>query len=124
MDLINIGSTGFAQVGREGYHEKMRAEREVLLSYFNEHHPIPEGIRGMCRYKWKSFPHDFGTYHELCLVYDDKVTDYWDEVPTDENQIKSFSFWVFVHELEAVDLESDGILFLCREKYKSNTGEQ
>ena len=65
LEAINIGSTGFAQVGSEDYYTKQNFEKEFLLKR------IPELIGKLpidATLSWKAFEHDFGTYHEMCLM--------------------------------------------------------
>lgn len=73
-DTINIGSTGFAQVGSNDYWEKQKFEGKFLKSKTVE--LIGEPPEGSYLI-WKGFPHDFGTYHELCLVMDDENDKHW-----------------------------------------------
>jgi len=72
-DYINIGSTPVeedcAQVGQPDYPEQSRKECQVfkkqLLRKFGEP-PMST------RLAIKEFPHDFGTYREVVVVYDDQ----------------------------------------------------
>lgn len=67
-ELYNIGSTGFAQVGQNDYWEKQKFEGDYLkMRVMKEIGEPPAGSW----LKWKGFPHDFGTYHELCLSVED-----------------------------------------------------
>ena len=62
----HIGSTGFAQVGRDDYHEKQEFEKKFLMAHIEEKFgKEPKGSH----LHWKAFPHDFGTYHELVFYY-------------------------------------------------------
>lgn len=73
-DHLTLGTTPCdepcAQVGKDDYYEQMRREalvyKKQLLRMFGD---PPRNIRLMI----KSFPHDFGTYHELCVIYDDEI---------------------------------------------------
>jgi len=71
-DYFELGSSptdeDCAQVGTPEYLERMRIETRQLIRMLEEHHPVPDGLRG--RYAVKGFPHDFGTYHEVCAVFD------------------------------------------------------
>ncbi len=47
-------------------------QRGTLVRYLNQlrhRFPVPEGVRA--RFKIKSFPHDFGSYEEVCVLFDD-----------------------------------------------------
>ena len=68
-DYIELGPTpsgeDCAQVGTQDYHIKSRKE---LRAYKNQ-------LERMCpgsTFTIKAFPHDFGTYHEVCVVFDDE----------------------------------------------------
>jgi hypothetical protein len=65
MNYINIGSNGFAQVGDEHYFAKNKVEMKYLLELIRDKFPIPEKLGSLCFFGVKSFPHDFGTYHEI-----------------------------------------------------------
>ena len=71
-DYLNIGSSpaceDCAQVGSNDFFEKSRIElrafRNQLIRQFGEP-PFGAELR------IKSFPHDFGTYHEVVCYFDD-----------------------------------------------------
>lgn len=73
MDYISIGSTPFeepcAQVGSDDYEKNSRIESKVfinqLLRVFGE---PPTGVS----IRVKTFPHDFGSYREVVVYYDDE----------------------------------------------------
>jgi hypothetical protein len=72
-DYITIGATPCeepcAQVGADNYREQSMKEciafKKQLRRQFGEE---PEGAQIVT----KSFPHDFGTYHEVCVVFEDE----------------------------------------------------
>lgn len=70
-DYISIGCTpameDCAQVGRANYHEQMRKETKAYIGQLTRMFPLPEGVDAII--KVKSFPHDFGTYHEVVVDY-------------------------------------------------------
>ena len=71
-DCITIGSTPSdeqcAQVGAPDYSEKSRAECLAFKHQLERVFPnSPDGTY----FTVKSFPHDFGTYREVVLFYDD-----------------------------------------------------
>jgi hypothetical protein len=74
FDYAVIGSTPVsedcAQVGAEDYGPRAKAEirafQNQLIRLFGE---PPFGAY----FKKKAFSHDFGTYHELCVVYDAEI---------------------------------------------------
>lgn len=72
LEEFFIGSTGFSQVGEDDYYEKQKFEyaflKKHILDKFNN---MPKDTY----FKWKSFPHDFGSYYSLvyyCNPEDDK----------------------------------------------------
>lgn len=76
MDYLTLGSTPYdedcAQVGSETYYEMMKKETAAyihqLYRIYNKRYPAAE--QAIIIYR-KSFPHDFGSYHEVCAVYNE-----------------------------------------------------
>ncbi len=71
-DYISIGSTpceeDCARVGSPDYHERSRDECRRFIELIRQKlGQEPDGARLAV----KSFPHDFGTYHEVVCHYDD-----------------------------------------------------
>lgn len=75
-DYLTLGTTPAdeecAQVGTADYWEKTKAEarryKAGLERYFKQQLDDPDTLVYLTL---KSFPHDFGTYHELCVIYND-----------------------------------------------------
>jgi len=73
-DYLPLGSVPIeedcVQVGDPEYYQKYRDEcnryRELLLKKFG---PLPVGMALVI----KGFPHDFGEYHEVCVMFDDEI---------------------------------------------------
>lgn len=114
QDYIVIGSIGFAQVGSGDFFAKEKVERQVIQEIVtkNEIFKIPERLSSIARLKYKGFPHDFGTYYELCVIY--KVD------PIDDNEDLAEKFWDWVNEMECFDFETEEIMARCRELYGKN----
>ena len=113
MDYLVIGSNGFAQVGRPDFYEKNKIEMRVLMEYLKSNHPIPEEFSHMCEYRVKWFPHDFGNYSEIVLVYNDYILNQWDE-----NEPEKFNrFWDWFNQVEGVDLETEALTSVIKTKY-------
>jgi hypothetical protein len=104
-----VGSIGFAQVGRDDYRPKMRIEMEILSKAVKEKFPFLEPIASEMYYRVVGFPHDFGTYHELCIMYPND----WDLVDIDEidhalecgntveeHESKAWYFWNWFNTIE------------------------
>jgi hypothetical protein len=73
-DYLSIGATPAeetcAQVGKEGYSEQSQKEcRAFVNQLVRQFGQPPEGARITV----KSFPHDFGSYREVCVVYNDNI---------------------------------------------------
>lgn len=71
-DYLNLGPTPCSedcvQVGTDNYPEKSREECRRYMNLLVQKFPgKPEGAE----FKIKSFSHDFGTYREVCICYDD-----------------------------------------------------
>ena len=85
-DYINIGSTPHDEpcigVGDPEYYTKGVAEVQRFARQIEKHYPPVPGAR----IKVKAFDHDFGTYHEACVIYNDnsdEATEYAYEVDAD-----------------------------------------
>jgi len=94
MEILNIGTSPYGEdcvnVGSNQYAARARKECWVFKNQLvRVHGEPPTG----CTLVVKSFPHDFGTYYELCARYDSEdeiatdyayklegeVPEYWDE---------------------------------------------
>ncbi len=74
-DYIELGSVPVdedcVQVStKEPYIDAMREECRRYKSYLEQVCPIPGDVSA--RYIIKTFPHDFGSYMEVCIVFDDE----------------------------------------------------
>ena len=71
--IMNIGPVpteeNAAQVGSADYDEQSRRECRVFLRMLERLYPIPEDTPASLVVK--SFPHDFGSYREVCVRYDE-----------------------------------------------------
>lgn len=108
MDYLNVGSNGFAQVGDPDYTEKNRIEMRYLLNLIRERFPIPDRLQGLCYFKVKAFPHEFGTYHEIVLMFSDKIHDLEDSEDEADQELFDF-FWNWFNDVEYFDLETEEI---------------
>jgi hypothetical protein len=148
MDYLNVGANGFAQVGDQNYFAKNKVEMKHLLELIRDKFPIPEQLKMLCRFAVKAFPHDFGTYHEIVLHFDDDaIGDGYDEDDVfsniSEEELKNCIdnnlvlpqppltlhdiFWDWFHEVEAFNLETEEITEEIKAKYlgtlNTETGE-
>lgn len=105
MDYLCVGSNGYAQVGQQNFHMKNKAEMAVLLNFLETNFPIPEEFSGMCCYRVKWFNHDFGSYSEIVLMYNDQLLDKWENTDAE----KFDRFWDWFYRVESVNLESDAL---------------
>ena len=73
MDYMTLGSTPVdeecAQVGSDGYCEKAMAESNAFIRQLRRLFP---DIPANTRFKVQSFSHDFGTYHEVTVIFNEK----------------------------------------------------
>jgi hypothetical protein len=106
MDYVNIGSLGVAQVGQNNYQLLSIQEGNFLLTHFKTNYPVPDEFLLYASYRWKGFQHDFGTYYELVIAYDD--TNINEEEP---ERLKRF--WDWVNKAEDVNLD------VLEEEFKS-----
>lgn len=57
-----------AQVGSEDYGQRMRVESRAYVAQL--YRMFPGAVEANCDFRNKSFSHDFGTYHEVCITFD------------------------------------------------------
>ena len=138
MNYLNVGSNGFAQVGDPNYYSKNRVEMIYLLQLIENKFPIPEELKMYCRFAVKAFPHDFGTYHEIVLHFDDDaIGDGYDEedafpnisqemiqncinnnLPIPQSPMTLHDiFWDWFHNIESFDMETEEITKAIKAKY-------
>lgn len=72
-NYLTLGSTPYdencAQVGNDNYYDQSQIELHIYGKYIQR--LFPEILVSKTLYlKIKSFPHDFGTYKELVIYYD------------------------------------------------------
>ena len=77
-ECLTLGSTpcseNCAQIGAVDYHNRMRLEIAAYIAQLNRYvksigyNELPEGAV----ISSKGFPHDFGTYHEVVVKFDDE----------------------------------------------------
>lgn len=74
-EYLNIGPTPYdescLQVGGMSSPNQRRTESKVFANQIERYYPVPEE----CSVVVKSFQHDFGNYHEVCVVYDCEDSD-------------------------------------------------
>jgi len=80
QDWISIGSTPVdeecSQIGSPDYYNWIKIEGNTYIQQLKRMFPAIEKTFSFF-IRLKGFPHDFGTYHEVCLSYEDS-----DEEPT------------------------------------------
>lgn len=76
-DYITLGPTpageDCVQAGADDYHTRGRFEMLVYIRQLRR--MFPDAEKNGVSIKIKSFPHDFGTYHEVCAVFNDENED-------------------------------------------------
>ena len=61
--------------------------------------------------------HDFGSYSEIVLMYNDNIIDAF-KCSVNEEEMKLYDeFWEWVSSVESVDLESDELTLEILDKY-------
>lgn len=124
MDYISIGSNGFAQVGDPDYIEKSRVEMEILIETLKRSLPIPEKFENILFYRVKSFPHDFGTYKEVVIKFNDDLINEKADSENEEDQNFVNEFWDFINKAESFDLESDILTKQIKKEYMASHKEE
>ena len=72
----------------------------------------------------KSFPHDFGTYHEIVLFYDDTLIDEWEYSEDEASTDLQDKLWDWFQTIEAFDLESEEITEHIKKLYLDSLDKQ
>ena len=117
MDYLVLGSNGFAQVGDPDYFAKNKIELRILLDFFRENYLVPEPFVSMAYYSTKSFPHDFGTYHEIVLIYNDCILSAYESSELEwENELYD-QFWDWFNTAEAAGMESEELTDRIKDAY-------
>lgn len=72
IEYIEISSSPYdedcAQVGAVDYSDKSSKELAAYVNQLNR--MFPDANSKGVKFRIKSFPHDFGTYWEVCIVWD------------------------------------------------------
>ena len=72
-DYLTLGPTPAeepcAQVGTAQYAEKTRSETRAYINQLHRQFGEPPGLSF---FKVKRFPHEFGSYHEVVITFDDE----------------------------------------------------
>lgn len=89
-DYEVIGSTPHgedcAQVGSQDYFARAMKECRAFQDQIRRLNPeIPMEMIWI-----KSFPHDFGTYHEVCFVFDHGIEQHWEWMSKIEDNIPEY----------------------------------
>jgi hypothetical protein len=119
IDWIYIGSNGFAQLGDPLYHEKNLAEKAIIFQILEEKQElhIPDQFIGIASYIWKAQDHEFGTYHDLAIKYNDSyISELEDSNDPEKVELYNF-FWNWVNAVESFDFETPEITEQCESKY-------
>ena len=73
-DYISLGSAPYdedcAQVGSPDYEHRAKLECRRYKRQLERDFPIPDGINA--EYSIKRFSHDFGSYYEVAIVYNEE----------------------------------------------------
>jgi hypothetical protein len=88
MEHIELGSTPFgescAQVGSENYYEKSKEEIARYIKQLKELIEVKFGKDSdKVRLRSKSFSHDFGTYNEVIVSFDEN-----------DNKASEIAYWL------------------------------
>ncbi len=68
-----------ASVGQDDYAERSRKECKVYTAQLERMFPVPKELEGEVWFETKLFPHDLGSYREVCVVFNtenEKAIDY------------------------------------------------
>jgi hypothetical protein len=120
MDYLVVGSNGFAKVGDPDYFTKAKIELRILLEFFQANYPVPDEFVSRIYYYIKAFNHDFGTYHEMVVIYDDDYLSTLEESDLESDNDLFDKFWNWFNSVESVDLESEMLTDKIRLTYQNS----
>ena len=118
MDYLVVGSNGFAQVGDPDYFTKAKIELRILLEFLQANYPVPDEFASKTYFSIKAFNHDFGTYYELVVIYDDDYLSTLEESDLESDNDSFDKFWNWFNSVESVDLESENLTGQIRQAYQ------
>jgi len=107
MDYLVVGSNGFAQVGDPDYFIKAKIELRILLEFLQANYPVSDEFAPKAYFQIKAFNHDFGTYHEIVVIFDDQYLSTLKESELESDNELFNMFWEWFNSVESVDLESE-----------------
>ena len=107
MDYLVVGSNGFAQVGDPDYFTKAKIELRILLDFLQTNYPVPDEFASKAYYYIKAFNHDFGTYYEVVVIFDDQYLSTLEDSELEPDTDLFGKFWDWFNSVESVDLESE-----------------
>ena len=107
MDYLVVGSNGFAQVSDPDYFTKAKIELRILLDFLQTNYPVPDEFASKAYYYIKAFNHDFGTYHEVVVIFDDLYLSTLEDSELESDNELFDKFWDWFNLVELVDLESE-----------------
>ena len=118
MDYLVVGSNGFAQVGDPDYFSKAKIELRILLEFLQANYPVPDEFAPKAYYHIKAFNHDFGTYHEIVVIFDDQYLSTLEESDLESDNELFDKYWNWFNSVESVDLESENLTGQIRQAYQ------
>jgi hypothetical protein len=118
MDYLVIDSNGFAQVGDPDYLTKAKIELRILLEFLPANYPVPDEFAPKAYYYIKTFNHDFGTYHEVVVIFDDLYLSTLEGSELESENELFEKFWNWFNSVESVDLESENLTGQIRQAYQ------
>ena len=118
MDYLVVGSNGFAQVGDPDYFAKAKIELRILLEFLQANYSVPDEFTSKAYCTTKAFNHDFGTYHEVVVLFDDQYLSTLEDSESESDNELFDKFWNWFNLVESVDLESEELTTQIRLAYQ------
>ena len=119
MVYLVVGSNGFAQIGNPDYFTKAKIELRILFEFLQANYPIPDEFASKAYYYIKAFNHDFGTYHEVVIIFDDLYLSILEESELESDNELFNKFWEWFNSVESVDLESENLTVQIQQAYQN-----
>ena len=95
-----------------------KIELRILLEFLQANYPVPDEFAPKAYYYIKAFNHDFGTYHELVVIFDDQYLSTLEESELESVNELFDKFWNWFNSVESVDLESENLTGQIRQAYQ------
>jgi len=89
-----------------------------LHEFLQTNYPIPDEFASKGYYYIQAFNHDFGTYHEVVVIFDDQYLSTLEDSELEPDTALFDKFWNWFNSVESVDLEIEELTGQIRHAYQ------